>query len=90
MATKKTEMNTENVVADDGISVVVPAKKEEKKVTTVRIMLPLQPETNSGLKLDPYEHVTINGNAPIMIKRGEWVDVPVPVFLQLRNRYPNI
>ena len=48
------------------------------------------PEAEGGMKTDPYEHVTINGALPYYIRKGEYVDVPVPVFLQLRNKYPNI
>lgn len=79
-----------NPVIDDGISVVVPKKAAPKGETRVRIFLPLPPESESGLKVDPYEHVTINGQNPVYIKRGEYVEVTVPVFEQLRKRYPNI
>ena len=27
---------------------------------------------------------------PMKVPRGQWVDVTVPVFVQLRNRYPNL
>ena len=46
------------------------------------------------MKTDPYEHVTITNRDGAenryYVKRGEWVDVPVPVFEQLRQRYPQI
>ena len=92
MPTKKTVEETveTNPVIDDGISVVVPKKAAPKGETRVRIFLPLPSESESGLKVDPYEHVTINGNPPVLIKRGEYVEVTVPVFEQLRKRYPNI
>ena len=93
MPTKKTveeTAETKNTVIDDGISVFVPKKAEPKGETRVRIFLPLPPESESGLKIDPYEHVTINGQNPVLIKRGEYVEVTVPVFEQLRKRYPNI
>lgn len=77
-------------IVKDGITTVVPVKTEEDKTPRVRCMIPMPPETDSGLKIDPYEHVTINGETPVFVKRGEWVDVPVPVYMQLRNRYPNI
>lgn len=85
-STKKTAVP----VANDGITVVLPEKQPSPEVTRVRIMIPAPPETDSGLKVDEYEHVTINGEKPVYIKRGEWVDVTVPVYMQLRNRYPNI
>ena len=86
-------MSTENkkkAAVTDGITVTVPEQEAAPDVPRVRIYLPLPPETESGLKVDLYEHVTINGEKPIYIKRGEWVDVTVPVYMQLRNRYPNI
>ena len=77
-------------VIDDGITSVVQVEEKVDNQPRVRIMLPMPPETESGLKVDPYEHVTINGEKPIYVKRGEYVDVTVPGFLQLRNKYPNI
>ena len=77
-------------IAKDGITAVVEDVKEEYAVPRVRIKLPLPPDSDSGLKIDPYEHVTINGAEPVYIKKGEWVDVTVPVYMQLRNRYPDI
>lgn len=82
---------TTNVpVINDGITSVVQVEEKVDNQPRVRIMLPMPPETGSGMKIDPYEHVTINGEKPIYVKRGEYVDVTVPVFLQLRNKYPNI
>ena len=55
----------------------------------VRVVLPLLPEDQMGLKVDQYEHVTINGETTL-VKRGECVDVTVPVYIQLRNKFKNI
>ena len=55
----------------------------------VRVVLPLLPEDQMGLKVDQYEHVTINGETTL-VKRGEYVDVTVPVYTQLRNKFKNI
>lgn len=82
--------NKKKAVVTDGITVTIPEQESAPEVPRVRIILPLPPETESGLKVDMYEHVTINGEPPVYIKRGEWVDVTVPVYMQLRNRYPNI
>lgn len=79
-----------NNTLDDGITVVTKVEEKVDKVPRVRIRLPEPEETGSGMKADPYEHVTINGANPTYIKKGEWVEVPVPIFEQLRNRYPNI
>lgn len=75
---------------NDGITAVIENKEETNLEPRVSVYIPLPPETDSGLKLDPYEHVTINGQKPVYIKKGERVDVTVPVFMQLRNKYPNI
>ena len=56
---------------------------------TVRVFIPKLEDSNSEITLDQTETVIINGNVT-RIKRGEYVDVKVPVFLQLKNRYPNI
>ena len=74
----------------DGITVTIENEKKEDEVPKVRVFIPVGPEVVSGMKADPYEHVTINGALPYYIRKGEWVEVPVPVFLQLRNKYPNI
>lgn len=56
---------------------------------TVRVFIPLQQDSDNGVAIDQTETVVINGNVT-QIKRGEYVDVKVPVFLQLRMRYPSI
>lgn len=56
---------------------------------TVRVFIPKLEDSNSEITLDQTETVIINGNVT-RIKRGEYVDVKVPVFLQLKQRYPNI
>jgi len=55
----------------------------------VQIQLPLLPDDDSGVAVDQYEHVTINGKTTL-IKRGEVVDVSVPVFEQLKNKFPKL
>jgi len=55
----------------------------------VRICLPLAEETGTEAKVDQTENVIINGSVT-QIRRGEYVDVKVPVFLQLRQRYPGL
>lgn len=59
----------------------------------VRIFLPLLDDDSNGVSVDQYEHVSISneeGDEFIRIKRGEYVDVTVPVFILLKQRYPNI
>lgn len=77
-------------VLEDGITVATPVEEKTDKQPRVRVMVPLSLESESGLQSDPYEHVTINGEPPVYIRRGEYVDVTIPVFEQLKNKYPNI
>ena len=65
---------------------------KKTKVTVepvVRIMLPLIEETGTEAAVDQTENVIINGKVT-QIRRGEYVDVKVPVFMQLKQRYPNL
>lgn len=81
MATKKV----------DSITTILPENEAHSAVEdpTVRIFLPLMNDQGSDVAIDQTENVTINGKVT-QIKRGEYVDVKVPVFLQLKQRYPNI
>jgi len=66
------------------------AKKTNLTVEpTVRIFLPLVEETGTEVNVDQTENVIINGKVT-QIRRGEYVDVKVPVFMQLKQRYPNL
>lgn len=83
MATKK----------QDAITVEIPLEEVAPSEPLVPVFIPLpmgldDTDIASG-KVDPYEHVTINGKTTY-VKRGETVMVPVSVFLQLRNKYPRI
>ena len=73
----------------DDLAAVTPVSKP-KNVQRVRVFIPKrEEEEGSNVKVDPYEHVTINGNTTL-IRRGEYVDVTVPVYIQLKNKFPNI
>ena len=54
----------------------------------VMVFVPLD-EQSDVVKTDQTEHVTVNGKTTV-IMRGQHVEVPVDVFLQLRNKYPHI
>lgn len=60
-----------------------------KTEPTVRILLPLLEETGTDTVVDQTENVIINGKVT-QIRRGEYVEVKVPVFLQLKQRYPQL
>ena len=78
----------------DGITVATPVEQPKDDVIRVKVMIPLPPDAEAGMKSDPYEHVTITNRDGAenryYVKRGEWVDVPIPVFEQLRLRYPKL
>ena len=60
-----------------------------KTEPTVRIFLPLLEESGTEAHVDQTENVIINGKVT-QIRRGEYVDVKVPVFMQLKQRYPSL
>ena len=64
------------------------AKTVEER-PTVSIVIPRLDDENSGMKMDQYEHVTINGETTL-IKRGEHVNASPEVFIQLKNKFPYI
>lgn len=63
--------------------------EDDHRGERVRIIIPRNEEDSSGMKIDQFEHVTINGETTL-VKRGEWVDVTPEVFIQLRNKFPTI
>lgn len=77
-------------ILDDGLTVATPIVKKKDDEPRVLVFLPKPPEAEAGIKIDPYEHVTINGEKPVYVMRGQWVAVTIPVFMQLRNKYPNL
>ena len=90
MATKeKNEIRLE-----DQFTNIEPEKKAKYTGPMVPVIIPeLENSGNNGLKVDQYEHVTIANEEKediYYVRRGEHVDVPVPVFLQLKERYPKI
>lgn len=96
MAVKKEielESETENMF-QDGLTTAVPRKSEGQKSPCVSIFLPeLEDSGEEGIKVDQYEHVTIaneRGEKIYYVKRGEHVDVPVEVFIALKERYPKL
>lgn len=78
----------------DPLTTAVPKKEEEVKEPTVSVFLPeLEDPGTEGIKIDQYEHVTIGnekGDKVWYVKRGEHVDVPVSVFMVLKERYPKL
>lgn len=73
---------------DNTISVKKAEKKPTAPVAKVSVFVPMS-EEGDGAKVDQNEYVTVNGSTT-KVPRGQWADVTVPVFVQLRNRYPNL
>lgn len=96
MATKKEQAiepeQNENAIKN---SLVIPIKREKKENSepTARIFIP-QIESDGSVLVDQFEHVTIANEAGepsvTRIHRGEWVDVPWNVFIQLKEKYPKL
>lgn len=82
-------MATKNAIEKSGIT-TVDEIKEKKEEPTVTVFLPLLDDAGSELgSVDQTVNVTINGKVT-QIRRGEYVNVKIPVFLQLKNQYPNL
>jgi hypothetical protein len=76
-------------ILDNTISASIKKAEEEAKITKVGVFIPVREEDNNGVAVDQNDYVTVNGKTT-KVPRGEHVEVSVPVFLQLRNRYPNL
>ena len=82
-----------NVSLDDSMTVKIEQKQATYNGPMVTVYLPKLEEEGSGVKVDQYEHVTIANEArewTWYVKRGERVEVPVPVFVLLHDKYPDI
>ena len=88
MAAKK------QIETTDTLTTVVTPEDNSYKGPTVSVFLPaLEDSGSAGLKVDQYEHVTIANEVKektYYIHRGASVEVPVPVFMVLKEKYPNI
>lgn len=83
-------MATTKVMKDE-LTAATPLAEKEDTIPRVRIFLPPLEDADdaSAIEMDQYEHVTVDG-VTTLIKRGEYVEVTVPVFIQLRNKFPHI
>ena len=79
---------------EDSLTIQAAPVEEAAKQTMVRIFLPkLEDSGDSGLSVDQYEHVTISNeekDQTYYIHRGEWVEVPVNVYIILKAKYPDL
>ena len=85
-------MAKKDLLANAG-GMTVAVQREEKKYDgpMASVKLPkLENLGGGGMMVDQYEHVTISnetGMEKFAVQRGIRVDVPVPVFLQLYEKY---
>lgn len=87
MAAKKT------TAIDDSITFVSEEVDDKYHGPMVTIFLPKLEDEGGGVKVDQYEHVTIANEErewTYRVKRGERVDVPVPVFVVMKEKYPDL
>nr|DAI09708.1 MAG TPA: hypothetical protein [Caudoviricetes sp.] len=73
----------------DTLTVETPVQETVADEPRVRVYLPLLESEGAGVHIDQYEHVTVNGETTL-VRRGEYVDVTVPVFIQLKNKFPHL
>lgn len=73
----------------DTLTVETPVQETAADEPRVRVYLPLLESEGAGVHIDQYEHVTVNGETTL-VRRGEYVDVTVPVFIQLKNKFPHL
>ena len=78
---------------EDNMTFAVEQHEKTDNGPTVPIFLPEIPGAGDDVKVDQYEHVTIANELGEMcwkIQRGVHVDVPVPVYIVLKARYPKL
>ena len=79
-----------NIAKKDELAAVTQIEEPDSVVAKVQVFIPpLEEDNPNNVKVDQHEHVTING-VTTLIKRGEYVEVPVPVYIQLKNKFPGI
>ena len=78
------------VSLDDSMTVKIEQKQASYKGPMVEVYLPKLEDEGNGVKVDQYEHVTIANEAREWtwhVQRGVRVQVPVPVFVALKQKY---
>lgn len=78
---------------DNELTIVSAPPEEGYKGPMVDVFLPALEGGGGGIKVDQYEHVTLANEEKekcYHVLRGEHVQVPVPVFIALKERYPKL
>lgn len=88
------DFTLEDAGMNPDLTVAVPRKEEKYTGPMVPVFLPeIEGGETEGIQVDQYEHVTIaneKGEKIWHVKRGVSMEVPVPVFIALKERYPKI
>ena len=92
MATK-TNKTPEQKILDENFTFKVEKVEKEDNEPKVRIYLP-RIEDDGSVAVDQYEHVTIANEEGEperwRVHRGEWVDIPVHVYIVMKEKYPDL
>ena len=75
------------------LTVAVPEETKKDSGPRVTIFLPKLLGDEDGMQVDQYEHVTLaneRGEICYKVLRGEYVDVPIAVFIALKEKYPKL
>ena len=86
MAAKK------NIEFNSTTTFVVSEEPKEKE-PTVEILLEKLPGGGDGVKVDQYEHVTIANEEHekcYKVLRGERVEIPISVYIAMKEKYPKL
>ena len=87
-------MAKKDLLSESNLTTAVVKEQKKYDGPYVQIFLPeLQYSGEEGMPVDQYEHVTIaneTGRQQYRVHRGEYVDVPVPVFMALKEKYPKL
>ena len=76
------------------LTMAIPMKEKKPEEIRVPIFLPMLDDPgDGGIKVDQYEHVTIAnevGERHDRVLRGEHVEVSLPTFMALKEKYPKL
>lgn len=79
--------------AKDSLTIQAAPKEEGYTGPRVRIFLPKLEDEGNGIAVDQFEHVTIANEERefhLRILRGVWQDIPVPAYIVMKAKYPDL
>ena len=78
---------------DDSMTFVEEQKESGYHGPMVEIYLPKLEDEGNGVKVDQFEHVTISNEEREWnwrVQRGVRVKVPLPVYVVMKEKYPDL